>query len=165
MGMVLSMVQFSDSKLQGYIKNPNRFKSDLRKLEKSEVDKSVCLDKSWEGIHFILTGNKLGQGESTLALAIYSRQFFDEKQDLGIGPASYLSPKQVKEIDSRLEALHDNYIKEKYNPVQMNKLKIYQHPWNDDPLLFKYLLDNFKKLKAFYKDAASKENAVASYLN
>lgn len=165
MGMVLSIVQFSASKLQKYIKNPSSFKSDLRKLEKSEVDKSVYLDKSWEAIHFILTGNKLGQGDPPLSLAIYSRQFFDEKQDLGIGPASYLSPELVKEVHLSLEILGDNNIRERYKPSAMNKLKIYGYPWGDDPIYFKYLLENFQKLKVFYKDAESKGYAVAAYLS
>lgn len=164
MGMVLEIVQFSASNLQKYIKNPNSFKSDLRKLSKNEVDKSVYLDKAWEAVHFILTGENLGCGDPPLCKTIYSRQFFDEKQDLGMGPASYLTSEQVKEIYILLEALDDKYVKAKYDPAKMNEVGIYQKPWDNNPMLFDYVIDNFRKLKAFYKDAASKNHAIASYL-
>lgn len=163
--MVLSIVQFPASKLEEYIADPQKFEDDLGSLEKNKNDMPVYLDKSWEAIHFILTGNNLGEGIAPLSLAIYSRQFLNEKQDLGIGPASYLSPEQVKELHLSLEILDDNYARERYNPSVMNKLKIYQYPWGDDPIYFKYLLENFQKLKVFYRDAASKGHAVASYLS
>jgi hypothetical protein len=164
MGIVLSIVQFSASRLQKYINNSESFKSDLRQLSKNEIDKSVYLDKAWEAVHFILTGENLGYGDPPLCKAIYSRHFFDEKQDLGMGPASYLTPEQVREIHFLLESLDDKYVKEKYNPAKMNKLGIYQKPWDDNPLRHQYVLENFQKLKAFYKDAASKNHAIASYL-
>ena len=164
MGMVLSIVQFSAAKLQEYLDEPDKFEFELRSLEDNKIDKPVYLDKSWEAIHFILTGNKIGSGEPPLSLAVYSEQFFDKEQDLGMGPASYLTPEQVKEMNSWLEMFDDDYVKGRYDITKMNELRIYQHPWSANPVVFEYVLDNFQKLKAFYKEVASKDHAIASYL-
>ena len=164
MGMVLSIVQFSATKLEEYIDNPQKFEDDLGSLEKNKNDMPVYLDKSWEAVHFILTGNKIGNGEPPLSLAVYGEQFFDEKQDLGMGPASYLSSDQVKEINSILDGLDESFLKERYNPEKMDQIGIYPQFWRQGPTLIDYVSDNFKKLKRFYKDAALKGNAVASYL-
>jgi hypothetical protein len=164
MGMVLSIVQFSATKLEEYIDNPQKFENDLGSLEKNKNDIPVYLDKSWEAVHFILTGNKIGNGEPPLSLAVYGLHFFDEGQDLGMGPACYLFPDQVKVINSILEGWDESFVKERYNPEKMDQIGIYPTFWKKDPTLIDYVSDNFKKLKRFYKDAALKGNAVASYL-
>ena len=164
MGMILSIVQFSPSKLQEYISDPEKFEFDLGSLEKNETDKSVDLDKSWEAIHFLFTENKIGSGEGLLSQAIYGEQFFDEEQDLGMGPASYLTPEQVKEINSLISNLGEDFLKENYKPEEMDRKGIYPKFWRQDPTLIDYVRHNFFALKKFYKDAAEKGNAIASYL-
>ena len=164
MGMVLSIVQFPASKLEAYIENPQKFEDDLESLENDKNDQPVYLDKSWEAVHFILTGNKIGNGGPPLSWAVYGEQFFDEEQDLGMGPASYLSSDQVKEINSILDGLDESFLKEKYNPEKMDQIGIYPRFWRQDSTLIDYVSDNFEKLKSFYSDAAAKGNAVASYL-
>ena len=163
--MVFSMVQFPSDKLQEYLDNPESFEKDLMTLEDDKANSSLYLDKSWEAIHFILTGTKIGSGAKPLSLAIYSEQFFDEEQDLGMGPASYLSPEQVKEISNILDKLDEAYLKEKYKPLEMTNIGVYPNFWDKDPTLFDYVADNFQQLKAFYRDAASKNFAIASYMN
>jgi hypothetical protein len=165
MGMVFSMVQFPSDKLQEYIDNPENFEKDLMTLVENQANPSLYLDKSWEAIHYILTGTKIGSGVKPLSLVIYSEQFFDEEQNLGMGPASYLTAEQVKEIDYILEKLDDTFLKEKYKPLEMVKFGVYPNFWDKDPTLFDYVADNFQKLKDFYKDAASKSHAIASYMN
>ena len=162
--MVLTMVQFSTSKLEEYLRNPGQFIDDLATLEESQTGNSLYLDKSWEAIHYILTGKKIGGGTTAIEKTIYSEQFFDEEQDLGMGPASYLTADQVKQINLLLEKLDDNYLKEKYQPQEMTNIGIYPSFWDKNSDLFEYVSENFQQLKNFYRDAASKNNAVASYL-
>lgn len=136
MGMVLTMVQFPTQKFQEYIDNPENFEKDLMILEENQIDQSLYLDKSWEAIHYILNGTKIGSGAKPLSLTIYSEQFFDEEQDLGMGPASYLTAEQVKEINSNLEHLDNNYLSERYKPTEMTSIGIYPRFWYKDPTLF-----------------------------
>ncbi len=164
MGMVFTMVQFPGEKLQEYINRPEHFERELMTLQGNQTGQSLCLDKSWDAIHYILTGAKLGSGERPLALIIYSEQFFDEEQDLGMGPASYLTPDQVKEISNILDKLDNSYIKQKYSAVEMTKIGVYPGFWDKDPSLFDYVSDNFNELKNFYRNAATKNHAIASYM-
>ena len=164
MGMVFSIVQFSSAKLQEYLNDPDKFESDMRSLEKNEIDKPVYLDKSWEAIHFILTGNKIGSGEPPLSQAVYGEQFFDKGQDLGMGPASYLTPEQVKHINALMSELGEDFLRKNYKPEEMDKKGIYPQFWSQNANLIDYVRENFFALKEFYRDAASKGNAIASYL-
>jgi hypothetical protein len=175
MGMVLSLIQFTPQKLQDYLRNPEHFEKDLTNLEENNDDQSCYLDKAWEAIHYILTGTRIGgvlltgtkrlNSKEPLSKAIYSEQFFDQEQNLGVGPASYLTADQVSEINTIISKMDSSFVKQHYHPSDMNEMGIYPTFWNDDPSLFDYVNDSFNKLKTFYADAASKGNAVASYLS
>lgn len=175
MGMTLLLVQFSMEKLQDYLKNPQHFENDLPELENSEVNSSCDLDKAWEAIHYLLTGSTIGgflvtgkkrsDNNHPLTQAVYSDQFFDEKQDLGVGPASYLTSEQVKDINNFLQQLDESVLRDRYNPVAMTEIGIYPHFWNDNHFLLDYVVNSFRKFKAFYSEAASKNHSIASYVN
>jgi uncharacterized protein DUF1877 len=174
MGMILSLVQFTPEKLQDYLENPEHFEKDLPVLENSKDDRSCYLDKAWDAIHYILTGTKMDgylwtgtrrdNNQDPLSMVIYSDQFFDEQQILSIAPASYLTPDQVHDITARILELDSSGVRARYNPSHMQELGIYPGFWSDNPNLFEYVDDSFKRLKEFYADAASKGHAVASYL-
>ena len=175
MGMILSLVQFTPQKLQEYLDSPEHFEEDLSNLENSQDDPSCYLDKAWEAVHylltrtriggFLLTGTKRPGNQDPLSMAVYSEQFFDQEQDLGLGPASYLTSEQVRQISALISNMESSFIKDRYNPEEMNEMGIYPTFWNNDANLFDYVSDSFNNLKKFYEDAASKGNAVASYLS
>jgi len=156
------MVSFSQEKLDEYLRDPDLFEHELESLENAS---SLSLDKSWEGIHFLLTGAKLGSGTPPLSLVIYSEQFFDEEQDLGMGPASYLTPAQVRTVSEILLAWDEQELRARFDPVRMNQAEVYPFGWDQEPEeQFAYLRDNFIDLKKFYADAASRGAAIASYI-
>src|SRR4030095_549870 len=160
MGMVLSLLQFSSKKLEEYLESPDLFEKDLSDLENSSDHPSCYLDKAWEAIHylltgtrmegFLLTGTKRPDTKEVLSLAVYSEQFFDQQQDLGLGPASYLTPDQVRQISNTISKMDSSFVKERYNPKRMNDIGVYPTFWNSDADLFHYVDDSFSKLKTFY---------------
>jgi len=166
--MILSMVQFTPEALKRYLANPKSFEDELASLVNGP-NRDLYLDKSWDAINYILTGNThfMLKGEidkknlSALEMVIYSAQYFDKDQNLGLGPAGYLSADQVKEIDKILQTLDPKFVKQKYNPKQMMELDIYPRIWNEENL--DYVKDYFQELKMFYSDAAAKGNAIASF--
>ncbi len=163
--MVVTMVQFSEQKLKEYIAQPQSFENDLPELESSPADKCCSLDKSWEAIHFILTGTNIGKGKQPLSMTVYSEQFFDEEQDLGMGPASYLKPEQVIEISNLLNEFDRTKVQERYDPIRMDEIGIYPTFWSKNPDgLFEYVFETFSELQSFFKDASSKRHSIASYI-
>ena len=174
MGVVISLVQFTPQKLQEYLDNPEQFSNDLPDLERNVENPSCYLDKAWDAVQYVLTGTSMGDpslkekssddAQKILSLAIYSGQYFDEEQELGMGPASYLTPDQVKQIDGIVSKMDSSFVKERYNPTHMDKIGIYPVFWSKNPNNIEYVDENFNNLKTFYADAASKGHAIGSYM-
>ncbi len=170
MGVGLSLLQFPAKKLNEYLNNPELFIKDLGKLENGKVKKSCDLGKAFDAIYYLLNNKKfdgyaatgkLRINEPPLSLVIYSDQLISKDQDLGMGPASYLYPDQIKEINKQLSVIDITFLKNIYDPQKMNRMKIYPTFWNED--LFKYIEYTFAEMKNFYNHASQKGNAVASY--
>jgi Domain of unknown function (DUF1877) len=57
-------------------------------------EQGFCLEKSWQGIHYVLTGTVEG-GSAPLSWAVRGdKEIPDAKKLLGYGPARLLTPKQ-----------------------------------------------------------------------
>jgi hypothetical protein len=163
MGMVMWMVQFPEAKLGQYIESPEIFRKELNLLLSHETNKSLYLDKSWAGIHYILTGLEMGGGELPLSLTVYSEQIFDDKEESDMWPASFLYPEQVKEIDEILNEMDIDFFRSRYNPEEMTSMGIYPGTWSDYPdEFFEYLKGYFFKIKEYFKEASLKGHALAS---
>ncbi len=84
------------------------------------------IDKTWEGILYLLTGYNLDQIENAtppLSWALFSGQIIGEELDMGYGPANYCLPDQVKTIAAALRELPSETLKQRFDPTKCNNLK------------------------------------------
>jgi hypothetical protein len=127
---------------------------------KTEVgDTEVYLDKSWHGIHYLLTGSVESNG--TLASKVIMGGG-DIGPDRGYGPAQLLEPADVKAIAQLLEQTTPDMLAKRFKPKEMTRADIYPGEiWaRDGDEALSYVLDYYKKLVAFYKLAAERGQAV-----
>ena len=167
MGMIGNVIRVSQEELDTFLNNSETLESKIYADDSYEAEWILDLDKSWDGINYILTGEIIGGLElepNELQRALFSFQLIDEEQDLGYGPAQYLSPKQVKETYSELEKITDDILKSKINGSEMNEIGIYPEIWTE-PESHDFLIDSFNEFKAFYKKASENNQAIVSYLN
>jgi hypothetical protein len=125
------------------------------------------LDKSWEGLFYLLTGFSIDKHQSAkppLSWVILSHQIIDEEQDLGNGPAHYLTPSQVQLVSDALSSVSEEDLRLKYDSATMMQLAVYPQIWNEEDAL-PYLVDYFNKLKPFYEKAANQGEAIISYIH
>ena len=136
-------------------------------IDDETAERVLDIDKSWDGIHFLLTGNSLdAEPAHPLRSAILGTYTVDENQDLGYGPANYLPPAEVQEIAESIKDIGKEALKQHYNGKRMDALEVYPAIWSKDEAGgFDYLWQHFKKLKEFYEDAATKENAVVMFIS
>ncbi len=143
MGIILTMLQFPNPILEEYLKYPTNFEKDLQSGRTKHFKQAIDTGKAWEAIHYLVTGNRLdimlGKTKikktlKPLSLFIYCDQYFDRKQSLGLGPASYVTPEQVKQIHTILDPLNKEYLKSKFNSIDMKSKKIYppRMEWNEN---------------------------------
>jgi hypothetical protein len=124
-----------------------------------EPEHSIDVDKAWHGLHYLLSGSA-SEGEGPLAQAILGGESIGE--DLGMGPARFLTPRQVGEIAEELGKLTIEDLRARYKPVEMTALQIYPELiWErDGEEGFDYLAENFEVMATFYRDAAARGDGV-----
>lgn len=162
MSMIGNFFAIEEAKAKELMSNPDSIEEFIYS-EESPIDESenfLDIDKSWHGIHFILTNN-VWEGEPPARDVILGGEAVGE--DVGYGPARFLSVEEVKKVNSYLSGINSNYIKEKYNPEELEKNEIYPNGWGDED--YDYLVGYFEDLKKFYEKAASENKMVIQYLN
>jgi hypothetical protein len=92
---------------------------------------SVSLEKSWHGIHFVLTGSAW-EGDPPLNV-IAGGGVPVGQEDVGYGPARYVDPAQVRELDRALEAISEEEFSRRFDPAALEEAEIYPRIW-DEPL-------------------------------
>ncbi len=155
----------TNTELEEYLKDSSLLENRIYDDESEDEDSNlVDIDKSWEGILFLLTGQNLETIDHPLARVLFSGQIIDEDQDLGYGPGQYLTPEQVKEVNVQISKISVEELSKKYDPKKMNKLNVYPNSWKDDDMV-NYLTEYFKTIQDFYAEASKNNEAIITFLN
>ena len=165
MGMIMYLLRISKQELESYIDKPDLF------LENRVDDAySMDIDKAWGGILYLLTGKAFASGSpedevDSLNRIFFSAQFFDEDMDVGYGPAHYLTPEQVAGIHHKIASLTEADLKARYDTEAMNEEEeLYPSlDWNEED--FEYLYFHFQALQSFFATAASRGEAIVTFLS
>ena len=165
MGMIMYLLRISKQELESYIDKPDLF------LENRVDDAySMDIDKAWGGILYLLTRKAFVSGSpedevDSLNRIFFSAQFFDEDMDVGYGPAHYLTPEQVAGIHRKIASLTEADLKARYDPEAMNEEEeLYPSlDWNEED--FEYLYFHFQALQSFFATAASRGEAIVTFLS
>ncbi len=163
--MIMYLLRISKQELESYIDKPDLF------LENRVDDAySMDIDKAWGGILYLLTGKAFASGSpedevDSLNRIFFSAQFFDEDMDVGYGPAHYLTPEQVAGIHRKIASLTEADLKARYDPEAMNEEEeLYPSlDWNEE--IFEYLYFHFQALQSFFAMAASRGEAIVTFLS
>ncbi len=151
-----------------------KWKAEYRALQEQYIDekgqprmkkaprgpRELDLQKAWHGLHFVLTGLPEG-GKPPLANAILGgRELPDQDKIMGYGPARYLTPDQVREVSLALQQISEKDVVRRFNLDAARAAGIYAL---DQPEDLEYLKFHLRKLKAYYKSAAARGNAMLLY--
>jgi hypothetical protein len=131
------------------------------------VNKLLDIDKSWEAIFYLLTGHPVAEIELAkppLSWTMFSGQLIDGEQDLGYGPAHYITTEQVRQLNTELDNVSVENLRQRYDGKEMNEAGIYPEIWEEAESI-DYVLDNFEELKRFYKIAEEESKAVITFIN
>ncbi|WP_271768126.1 YfbM family protein [Aquimarina algiphila] len=164
--MIGNIVRVSQNELNTFLENSELFENKIYSEENYDAEWNLDLDKSWEGIQYLLTGKGMAELEepNILTRAFFSFQILDEEQDLGYGPAQYLTSEQVTETNSELQKLDIDKLKNKVSGTDMIEKGIYPEIWTESEAI-EFLFDNFKDFLDFYKKASENNEAILSFIN
>ena len=127
-------------------------------------DVLLDVDKAWNGIHFLLTGDANG-GELPLGFILGGEPLGDI--DVGYGPARAFDADQVHAIAAVLTPLTRDVLANRFDAEQLRANYVYpgyREGWNlpDD---CDYLLDHYENLRAFVLETSEAGAGMIVYLN
>jgi hypothetical protein len=169
MGMIMNLFRVSKQEFDNFVAKPSLFEEWAETFYEND-ERLLDIDKAWSGILYLLTGKAFASGSpedevDSLNRIFFSAQFFDEDMDVGYGPAHYLTPEQVVGIHHKIASLTEADLKARYDTEAMNEEEeLYPSlDWNEE--IFEYLYFHFQALQSFFATAASKGEAIVTYLN
>lgn len=167
MSMICILRRVSQADLDAYLSDSSLLESSLYSdYDEEPADNMIDIDKTWDAILFLLTGQGMGGGSHPLYKLIFTSQFIDEEQDLGYGPAHYSTPEQVAKLSAQLAPITVEDLKQRYNPKQMDEANVYPGEWErDGNEAFEYISTYFLELQAYYAEAAKNGEASITILS
>lgn len=164
MSMIGNLLRVTNVELEEYLKDSSLLEDKIYDDE-TENENLTDLDKSWDGIIFLLTGQSLGTAEHKLVRVLFSGQIIDEEQDLGYGPAHYLTVEQVSELNTEISTITITDLKQNFDPKKMNEQEVYPTIWDEGDDAFDYVADGFLALQDAFAKAAKNGEAIITFLN
>lgn len=161
--MIANFLRVSESELNDYLKDSSLLEDNIYSDE--ENSNLTDIDKSWGGILFLLTGQGLEELEHPLSRILFSGELIDEDQDLGYGPAHYLTVLEVKEIYDEISKITPEELRRRYDAEKMEQLGIYPNIWDDNEESVDYLLDNYNDVLEVYSEAVKNNQAIITFIN
>ncbi len=121
----------------------------------------IDLDKSWHGIHFMLSGS-IADGNPPLDFLLCGGRYIGDI-DIGYGPARALTSSELANVKVALEHIDIDEFKSRYNPESMSENDIYPAVWDrkdvhDENLEF--LLENYSAMKNYINDIYNKSCGI-----
>ena len=116
------------------------------------------LDKTWHGIHYLLSGSAYEGVEPLNFLMIGGRYVGD--LDVGYGPARVFGAAEVSGIAEALNKVGEEDLRRRFDPPDMSRNDVYPAIWEDDPDLdeaLEAILEHFRVLKSFLNETEAKE--------
>ena len=165
MGMVGCFAAVNASKQLQLRQHPDEIDEYLHPDEGESVPPNyIEVDKAWHGIHYLITGSP-DAGSEPLSLAVLGgREVGDE---IGYGPARFITPDQVAAIAEALSAISESDFRSRFAPKAMKRADIYPNViWErDGEEAVDYLVGNYRPLVEFYKAAARRGDGVIAWLS
>jgi Domain of unknown function (DUF1877) len=167
MGMTCTLLRVTKSELEEYLNDSSLLEDRIYDDESEDEDENLIdIDKSWDGIIFLLTGQNFENADHPLLQVLFSGQIIDNEQDLGYGPAHYLTPEQVTDLNNQISKITVEDLRQKYDPEKMTELDVYPNVWEDEgEESFEYLSDNFLEVQQLYSDASKNGQAIITIMS
>jgi hypothetical protein len=165
MSMIGNYLRLPEPELQGTLRAPESITKLLYPEDGSDLpaDRHLDTDKAWHLIHFLLTGEAWGGTEPLVNAVLGGTEI--GKEDVGYGPARYLTPAQVMAAAKALADISASELWERFDLQQVRDADIYPSGWEGGDTERNYILEHFGALKGYFAEAAKKNDAMVLYIN
>jgi hypothetical protein len=159
MSMIGNYRRITADELQILFKQPEKL-DDLLYSEEGSFERCLDIDKAWHAIHFLLNG-EVWDGIEPYNMVVLGGEPISE-EDVGYGPARYLTREQVKVVAKALSDITKTELLERFDAEAFNKADIYPQGIQEDQ---DYIVENYKALVRFFNQAAESDDAMIIYIS
>lgn len=131
-----------------------------------EDENALDIDKTWQIIHYILSGDKWDSDEDNILSKVILGGTPINEEDVGYGPALLVENTKTGIISKALDQITEEGFRKEFSLDDMLKEEIYplvNGEGEDD--LFRYAWAYFEEIKNFYREAARNNQCVLFYIN
>ena len=161
--MTVHYIRVSPQELKHYIDESSLLAHRVHHLADTDTAR-YDIDKSWDGIIFLLTGKNSSDTTEPLSRLIFSNRLIDKQQDLGTGPAYYLLPEEVTELYQKIKDIVPSSLKKNFNAAAMKELGVYPNNVWDEEEVDDYLIEYFETIQEVFETASENGEAVISFI-
>lgn len=163
--MTLYYIRISPETLNNYLQDADLLKQDyFTEGGVKEAGNVYNIDKSWDGIIYLLTGKNSSDNAEPLSRLMFSNQLIDEHQDLGTGPAHFLKPEEVRELHAQINNIVPHSLKAKFDAAAMKELGVYPNNVWDEEEVDDYLIEYFETVQEIFALAAEQGEAIITFM-
>lgn len=162
MGMIVTLWRVPQAQLDHYLNDSSFLEEAVNTEGFWSSDDLMDLDKAWDGLLFLLTGEGVGGTGHVLRPVYLTGQLIDPEQDFGAGPAHYLKASDVALVNQHLQKQTAETLEAHYDADALMAAAIYPTAWAEDDAF--YLVDAYRRLQTFYQTATEAEQAVISFI-
>jgi Domain of unknown function (DUF1877) len=152
MSIVCNFAKLSQSDFDSIIKNHNNFEVDSFNFD-------FDIDKSWEVIHFLITGTVENTSDNS---PIWSQDGFEFGEDEDW--LNCLSSDKVKIIAKELESMDDNWFKANFVNEDLEGKNLYGYGYNTFEEECEYYQFHLQELTEYFAVAADQNLAIVNYI-
>ena len=164
MSMIGNYRRVSETVLSAICANPDSISDFLYSEDNEHSEGShLDIDKSWHAIHFLLNDSQW-DGAYPLVCVVMGGECIGE-QDIGYGPARYLTSQQVKEVGNAIGQIPESKLLAKFDAERMNREEIYPQGWCNSQEERDYIGQYFSTLRRFFRSASDAGDATIVYIN
>lgn len=160
--MIGILLRVEDEQLKKFIEDSSLLEEYVDSDTMEESESKLDIHKSWDGINYLLSN--VDKTNSVLSKLIFSGQILDENQDMGYGPAQYLTSNQVEEAGKALSMASEADLRKFFDSAEMNKAGVYPEPWQNNDDEIDWLIQYYNRIKEFYIQAANQKQAIIVYI-
>lgn len=142
MSMIGNYLRVSEDDLSRLLAHPETV-MDVIYREDGPEDATLDIDKSWHVIHFLLNGETWEGQWPWFGAVLGGTEISDE--DVGYGPARYLTPSQVQEVAGALQTIDSE--------------------WQGSESDRAYISSYYEQLRTFFQMSAASKCAMIQWLS
>ncbi|WP_445629488.1 YfbM family protein [Nostoc sp. DSM 114167] len=135
--------------------------------EISESDgRYLNIDKTWHGLHFLLTGSALPNDPPLTNVVMGGTPLGDpENPDFDFGPARFLSPQEVQEVAKELSKISKTDLEARFDPSALLTADVYPYVWQEGKEALEYITYYYIYVVEFFQEAAKCGDVVLLYIS